>query len=122
MIKILIADEEANIRRGLRMRLNVEVDFFVVGETGDGWEALQLTRELQPEVVLTSSHISGMDGFSLTKRIHDDFPYCHVIVLSLYDEPANRERALQAGAYAFVSKQKPDDELIEAIRLASSKK
>jgi DNA-binding NarL/FixJ family response regulator len=121
MIKILIVDEEANIRRGLRMRLNVEVDFIVTGETGDGWEALRLMRELQPDVVVTGIHLPGLDGISLTERLHHDFPSCAVVVLSLYDEQSNRERALKAGAFAFVSKQKPDGELIEAIRLAVSK-
>ena len=121
MIKILIVDEEASIRRGLRMRLNVETDFFVTGETGDGWEALRLVRELQPDVVVTGIQLSGMDGITLTERLHRDFPNCPVVVLSLYDEQSNRERALKAGASAFVSKQKPDGELIEAIRSIESK-
>jgi DNA-binding NarL/FixJ family response regulator len=116
MIKILIVDEEASIRRGLRMRLNVETDFIVTGETGDGWDALRLVRELQPDVVVTGINLPGMDGFTLTERLHSDFPNCVVIVLSLYDEQSNRELALKAGASAFVSKQKPDGELIEAIR------
>ena len=121
MIKILIVDEEASIRRGLRMRLNVETDFFVVGETGDGWEALRLVRELQPDVIVTGIRLSGMDGFTLTERLHRDFQNCSVVVLSLYDDQPNRERALKAGASAFVSKQKPDGELIEAIRSIKSK-
>ena len=102
------------------MRLNVETDFFVTGETGDGWEALRLVRELQPDVVVTGINISGMDGITLTERLHHDFPNCAVVVLSLYDEQSNREHSLKAGASAFVSKQKPDSELIESIRLATS--
>lgn len=121
MIKILLVDEQASIRRGLRMRLNVETDFVVLGETGDGWDALRLVRELQPDVVVTGINIPGLDGISLTERLRHDFPKCAVVILSLYDEPSNRERAAKAGAVAFVSKQKPDDELIEAIRLVESK-
>ena len=121
MIKILIVDEEASIRRGLRMRLNVETDFIVTGETGDGWEALRLVRELQPDVVVTGIQLSGMDGIALTERLRHDFPNCAVIILSLYDEPSNRERAAKAGAIAFVSKQKPDGELTETVRMAVSK-
>jgi two-component system, NarL family, response regulator NreC len=116
MIKILLVDEEASIRRGLRMRLNVETDFIVIGETGDGWDALRLVRELQPDVVVTGINLPGMDGIALTERLRRDFPNCAVIILSLYDEPSNRERAAKAGASAFVSKQKPDGELTEAIR------
>ena len=104
------------------MRLNVETDFFVTGETGDGWEALRLVRELQPDVVVTGINIPGMDGIALTERLRHDFPNCAVIILSLYDEQSNRERAAKAGASAFVSKQKPDDELIDAIRSAVSKR
>jgi DNA-binding NarL/FixJ family response regulator len=116
MIKILLVDEEASIRRGLRMRLNVEADFIVTGETGDGWDALRLVRELQPDVVVTGINLPGLDGIALTERLCRDFPNCAVIILSLYDEPSNRERALKAGASAFVSKQKPDGELVDAIR------
>lgn len=98
------------------MRLNVETDFIVTGETGDGWEALRLVRELQPDVVVTGINLPGMDGITLTERLRHDFPNCAVVVLSLYDEPSNRERAIKAGAFAFVSKQKPDGELVDAIR------
>ena len=121
MIKILLVDEEASIRRGLRMRLNVEADFIVTGETGDGWDALRLVRELQPDVIVTGINLPGMDGIALTERLHRDFPECAVIILSLYDEPSNRERAAKAGASAFVSKQKPDGELTETIRRAVPK-
>jgi two-component system nitrate/nitrite response regulator NarL len=116
MIKILIVDEEASIRRGLRMRLYVERDFIVVGETGDGWEAMQLVRELRPDVVVTDIQLTGMDGIALTERLHRDFPSCAVIILSLYDDRSNHERAMKSGASAFVSKKKPNGELMEAIR------
>jgi DNA-binding NarL/FixJ family response regulator len=121
MIKILLVDEQASIRRGVRMRLTVESDFIVAGEAGDGWEALRLARELQPDVVVTGINLPSMDGITLTERLRRDFPDCAVIILSLHDEPSNRERASKAGAAAFVSKQKPDGELTEAIRSAVSK-
>jgi DNA-binding NarL/FixJ family response regulator len=121
MLKILIVDEEASIRRGLRMRLNVETDFFVTGETGDGWDALRLVRELQPDVVVTGINLPGMDGITLTERLHHDFPNCAVVVLSLYDDQSNRERSLKAGASVFVSKQNPDGMLVNAIREAVGK-
>jgi DNA-binding NarL/FixJ family response regulator len=122
MIKILLVDEQASIRRGLRMRLAVEPDFTIMDEASDGWEALQLTQELQPDVVVTDIKLPGLDGFALAERLHKDFPSCAVIILSLYDEPINRERAASAGVFAFVSKQKPDGELIEAIRSAFKRK
>ena len=100
------------------MRLNVETDFIVTGEAGDGWEALQLVRELRPNVIVTGINLPGMDGITLTERLRYDFPNCAVIILSLYDEQSNRDRAAQAGASAFVSKQEPDGELVNAIRKA----
>lgn len=118
MIKILLVDEQARIRRGVRMRLALEADFSVVGEAGDGWEALPLVRELNPDVVLTGLHLPNLDGIALTERLRRDFPACAVVILTLYDEPANRRRAAQAGAAAFVSKQAPDQDLVAAIRAA----
>jgi NarL family two-component system response regulator YdfI len=120
MIKILMADEEARIRQGVRMRLLLEPDFAVVGETNDGWEVLQLVRELQPDVVVTSIRLQGLDGVSVTERLHRDFPHCAVVILSLYDDLATREQMARVGAAAFVSKQEPDGKLIAAIRAAYS--
>ncbi len=120
MIKILIADEEARIRRGVRMRLLLEPDFVVVGETNDGWEVLQLVRDLQPDVVVMSIRLQGLDGLSVTERLARDFSHCAVVILSLYDDLATQEQSARVGAVAFVSKQKPDGELIAAIRAAYS--
>jgi DNA-binding NarL/FixJ family response regulator len=118
MIKILLVDEQASIRRGVRMRLSLEPDFAVVGEASEGWEALGLVRELRPDVVVTGIRLSGMDGITLTERLRQDFPDCAVIILSLYDDPATQKRALKAGAASFISKQNPNGELAEAIRTA----
>ena len=74
MIKILMADEEARIRQGVRMRLLLEPDFAVVGETNDGWEVLQLVRELQPDVVVMSIRLQGLDGVSVTERLAPRLP------------------------------------------------
>ena len=118
MIKILLVDENAKIRRGVRMRLALEADFTVVGDTSDGWEALAMVRELQPDVVVTGIRLQGLNGIALTERLQHDFPICAVVILSLYDDQANRERAAKAGAAFFVSKQNPDGELVKAIRSA----
>ena len=74
-----------------------------------------------PDVVVTGINLPGMDGIALTERLRHDFPNCAVIILSLYDEPSNRERAAKAGASAFVSKQRPDGMLVNAIRNAVGK-
>lgn len=103
------------------MRLSLEPDFAVIGECSEGWDALVLARELRPDVVLTGIRLPGMDGIALTERLRHDFPYCAVVVLSLYDDPITQERAAKAGAAFFISKQNPNGELAEAIRSAVTK-
>ncbi|MFN8382530.1 MAG: response regulator transcription factor [Anaerolineales bacterium] len=118
MIKILLVDDDPNIRRGLRMLLVMESDFSVVGEANDGWEALRLARELQPDVAVMDIRLPSLDGLSAAERLRVSQPNSKVIILTLYDEPANRERAEQIGVAAFIPKQKTDGELVNAIRNA----
>jgi len=116
MIKILLVDDDPNIRRGVRMNLALEPDFSVVGEADDGWEALRLARELQPDIVVMDIRLPSLDGLSAAERLRQFQPQCAVIILTLYDEPSNRERAEQVGAAAFIPKQKSDDKLVDVIR------
>ena len=117
MIQVLLVEEKATIRHGVRMRLSVEPDFSVVGEVGDGNEALTMVRELRPDVVLTGVRLPGMDGIAFAERLHVEFPECVVVILSLYDDPDTRKRAMEAGASSFISKQNPDSDIPETIRL-----
>jgi DNA-binding NarL/FixJ family response regulator len=121
MIKVLLAEEQENVRRGIRMRLALENDIVIVGETDDGWDALRLAREHSPQVVVTSIELSGMDGFQLTERLSRDIPDCRMVILSLYDDLQTQTKASQAGTSFFVSKQESDDKLIAAIRSAAKK-
>ena len=121
MIKVLLAEEQQDVRRGIRMRLDLENDIVIVGETADGWDALRLVAEHTPQVVVTSIELAGLDGFQVTERLSQDIPNCRVVILSLYDDLQTQERAKQAGASFFVSKQESDDKLIAAIRSAAKK-
>jgi two-component system nitrate/nitrite response regulator NarL len=121
MIKILLAEEQENVRRGIRMRLDLENDIVIVSETDDGWDALKLAREHTPQVVVTGVELFGLNGFQLTEQLSRDIPDCPVVFLSLYDDLQTQERASQAGAAFFVSKQESDDKLIAAIRSAAEK-
>lgn len=116
MIKILLVDDDPNIRRGVRMNLALESDISIIGEAGDGWEALRLARELQPDVVVMDIRLPFLDGLSAAERLRASQPKCAVIILTLYDEPSNRKRAQQIGVAAFIPKQKTDGELVNAIR------
>jgi NarL family two-component system response regulator LiaR len=121
MIKVLLAEEQQDVRRGIRMRLDLEYDIVIVGETDDGWDALRLAREQSAQVVVTSIELSGLDGFQLTERLSREIPGCTVVILSLYDDLPTQKRASQAGASFVVSKLESDDKLIAAIRSASTK-
>jgi DNA-binding NarL/FixJ family response regulator len=116
MIKILLVDDDPNIRRGVRMNLALEPDFSVVGEADDGWEALRLARELQPDVVVMDIRLPSLDGLSAAERLRKSQPQCAVIILTLYDDPLNRERAKQIGVAAFIPKQRTDGKLANVIR------
>jgi len=98
------------------MNLALQPDFSIVGEASNGWEALQLARELQPDVVLMDIRLPSLDGLSAAERLRQSQPQSAVIILTLYDEPVNRQRAEQLGVAAFVPKRKADGELVNAIR------
>jgi DNA-binding NarL/FixJ family response regulator len=116
MIKILLVDDDPNIRRGVRMHLALESDFSVIGEAGDGWEALRLARELRPDVVIMDIRLPSLDGLGAAERLRKSQPTCRVIILTLYDDPSYRARAEQIGVAAFIPKQRTDGELAGTIR------
>jgi DNA-binding NarL/FixJ family response regulator len=120
MIRILLVDDQQNIRRGLRMRLGLEPDLTVVGEAGDGEAALRLARLIAPDVVVMDVEMPGVDGIAATEMLLRAEPRCAVVVLTLHDDAVTRERAAAAGACGFVSKTRIDDCLLSAIRAAAS--
>jgi DNA-binding NarL/FixJ family response regulator len=116
MIGLLLVDDLAAVRSGLRMRLALEDDLIVLGEAEDGTLALELARELRPDIVLMDAEMPRMDGIAATVALRAALPQVIVIILSLNDDAASRDRALAAGATAFVSKRTTDTALIGAIR------
>jgi DNA-binding NarL/FixJ family response regulator len=121
-IKLLLVDDQPQVRRGLRMNLALEKDFEIGGEAGDGQTALALAAALAPDVVVMDVAMPGMDGIAATQALRAAVPRVAVVILSLHDNAVSRERAVQAGAVAFVSKQAPLEALIAAIRLAAGYK
>lgn len=118
MIKILLADDQPLVRKGLRMRLKVEEDFEVIGEAGDGQTALQLAEELAPDVVILDVEMPVMDGISAVGALRKRHPEMTLIMLSIHDDPQVRARAARAGANVFLSKRNDEEALLEAIRRA----
>jgi DNA-binding NarL/FixJ family response regulator len=119
MIKLLLADDQASVRRGLRMRLELEPDLTVIGEAADGAEALRLTRRLRPDVVLMDLAMPGMDGIEATIALHPFTARSAVVIHSFRDDSATRAAAIAAGAFALIAKHDSAEALLAAIRQAA---
>jgi DNA-binding NarL/FixJ family response regulator len=118
-IQVLLVDDEPNILRGLRMRLGLEPDIHVVGEAADGSTAVAMASRLCPDVVLMDVNMPVMDGIAATRELATRAPDSMVVILSMHDDHDTADRALAAGAVAFVAKQRMDGALLAAIRKAA---
>lgn len=116
MIRLLLVDDQKNVRRGLRMRLELEPDVEVVGEADNGETAIDQVDTLRPDIVLMDVEMPKMDGISATEALQDANPECSVVILSLYDDNITRERAKRAGATAFIAKHQLEETLMVCIR------
>jgi two-component system response regulator NreC len=113
---ILLADDHPVVRQGLRMLLEVEPDFTVVAETGDGLQVVALVESLRPDVLVLDLMMPGLGGLEVTRRVRRQFPPTHIVVLSMYSDVAYVSEALEGGASAFVLKKSTAAELVGAIR------
>lgn len=117
MINILIVDDHAVVRSGLRMLLDAHSDIQVVGEAADGEEALLKVAELRPDVVLMDlSMPHGRDGLSTTEELKKVQPDMGVLILTMHDDEEYLFRAIHFGASGYILKSAPHEELIGAIR------
>ena len=119
LIKILLVDDQPLFREGLRTLLSVQSDFEIVGEAGNGEEAIKLARTLQPAVVLMDLQMPVLDGVAATRCLKTEQPDCRVIVLTTFDDDENVFDGLRAGAVGYLLKDAPSEKLCEAIRLAA---
>jgi CheY-like chemotaxis protein len=117
-INVLLVDDQLPLLQGLEMLFALESDLRVIGTATTGEAALELAGRLQPDVVVMDVRLPGLDGIAATRLLSCRRPGCKVIALSLYDDLDTRQRALQAGAYAFVTKRDMDGTLLAAIRQA----
>jgi DNA-binding NarL/FixJ family response regulator len=118
-IRLFLVDDEPHVRRGLRMRLEMEPDFEIVGESGDGHLAIAGVRAVRPDVVLMDIELPGQDGIRATAELAATSPGTAVVMVSMRDDPATRAEARAAGAAAFVGKHEIDFALTRAIRAAA---
>ncbi len=116
MIRVLLADDHALFRQGLKSLLEAEGDFRVVGEAKDGWEALRHALETKPDVILMDIQMPGLDGVQATQAILKEWPEARVIILTMYRQDAYVFEAVKAGARGYLLKDTDAGELIRAIR------
>ncbi len=114
-IRILLVDDHAILRAGLRVLLSDEPDIEVVGEAGDGQEAVAKGESLSPDVVLMDISMPIMDGLEATRRIHQCCPEVKVLVLTVHDSEEYLFQILEAGGSGYLVKKSADTELINAI-------
>ncbi|HEX2090166.1 MAG TPA: response regulator transcription factor [Actinomycetota bacterium] len=115
-LRILIVDDHALFRRGLQMVLKQEPDIDVVGEAGDGHEAVDKAQELMPDVILMDVRMPRRSGIEATQQIKDLLPHVKILMLTISDEEADLYDAIKAGASGYLLKEISIDEVADAIR------
>jgi DNA-binding NarL/FixJ family response regulator len=122
-IRVLLVDDQPLLRTGFRLILEGEQDIAVVGEAGDGAQAVELTRTLMPEVVLMDIRMPGVDGIEATRRIVREGAATHdprVLILTTFDLDEYVVEAVRAGASGFLLKDAPPEDLVTAIRIVAN--
>jgi two-component system response regulator NreC len=117
---VIIADDHAVVRKGLGLLIDAEPGLTVVAEAGTVPDAMMKTRTLKPAVLVLDLNMPGGSSLEAIPQIRADAPETAIVVLTMQNDPAFARRALQSGAAGFVLKEAADDELLEAIRLASN--
>ena len=114
-IKVLIADDHAFYREGVRAFLGSSPDIDVVGEAANGDEAIARTEELQPNVILMDLKMPGLNGIEATRRIHETHQQVGVLILTMFDDDDSVFAAMRAGARGYLLKDADKDEVVRAI-------
>ncbi len=116
MINIMLADDHPIVRQGLRALLESEQNFHLVGEAGDGLEAVRLAIRLKPDVLITDVMMPGLNGLEVTRQVTKSLPQTKVVILSMYTDDSYVLEALKNGATGYVLKDSQATDLIQAIR------
>src|SRR5919106_6157910 len=115
-IRLLIAEDERLTREALARLLDMEEDLEVVGRAPNGRVAMELARQLLPDVLLTDIQMPEMNGIEATRRIKQEMPNIGIVILTIYHDDANVFEAIKAGAQGYVLKDSPPEETVAAIR------
>lgn len=117
-LRVLLADDHRMLRQGLRLSME-EAGFDVVGEAGDGEEAVRLVDALKPDVVLMDVSMPLLDGIEATRLVRQRRPATHVVMFTMHGESDMMTRALQAGAAGYLVKDCSTEEVVSAVRMAA---
>ena len=115
-IRVLLADDHALFRKGIASILAAERGFEVVGEAGDGLEALERARELMPDVILMDIFMPGVNGLEATRRIKEALPYVKIVMLTVSEEDQNLFEAIKSGAQGYLLKKIEPQELFAMLK------
>jgi DNA-binding NarL/FixJ family response regulator len=118
-IRVLVADDQQLVREGLRVLLDLAPGIRVVGEAGDGAEAVERARQIRPDVVLMDVRMPKLDGVGATRKVREMCPDVQVIILTTFDDDEYVFEGLRAGAAGYLLKDVPSEQLAEAIRAAA---
>jgi DNA-binding NarL/FixJ family response regulator len=114
--RVLLADDHAVLRSGLRLLIDNQTDLTVVGEASDGSETLEKARALKPDLILLDINMPGIDGLTVLPMLRRDVPDSRILILTMHDDVNYLRQALQTGASGYVLKQAVDTELLMAVR------
>ena len=117
MTRVLIADDHAIVRAGLRALLLEEAQFDLIGEAVGGYEAIDLVEKTNPDVMILDLSMPDLDGISVTRKIKPQFPDLKILILTLHEDEALLKEAIKAGAAGYILKRAAEAELISAIRV-----
>jgi DNA-binding NarL/FixJ family response regulator len=120
VIRVLLADDQALLRAGFRLILDLELDLEVVAEAADGHEAVRLTRELQPDVVLMDIQMPGIDGLEATRLLAADSTTARILILTTFDLDEYVYDAMKAGASGFLLKDAGREQLVAAVHTVAA--
>lgn len=121
-IRVLVVDDHKVVRKGLRTFISVNDDLELVGEAGNGEEAIDQVAAVHPDVVLMDLKMPVMDGPTAIAEIRNRFPQVQIVALTSFDDESLAQRALEAGAIGYLFKDAEEEELISAIRMAGDGK
>ena len=119
-IRILLADDHAVVRHGFRMMLDAQPDMEIVGEAGNGRDAVQLAEELKPDVVVMDVAMPELNGIEATRRLAASTPHTRVVALSMHKDSVYVREILRAGARGYLLKDSPPGDLLSAVRSVAS--